>query len=296
VSVRAFCPLCSCGKAKSAFPYETIWAEKKYAYKKCSSCGTTYISPLPSGEELEKIYSFESYHNVFYHEPAAEKYKKSVKTLMQYAGERKTLLDFGCGAGFFLDEAQKSGFICSGTELDCQTREKARAFCKADIFSFEEMRESDQKFDIIHMGDVLEHLGDPHKTTEALKAFLEPGGIFFFEGPLQNNPSVVYYFVLALKNIKRFFKIDKPAKIPPTHLILTNKNAMTNFFSKRLGLKIKYFRVYETGWPYLSRRPKKPTPGWYLKAIAGGLAVLLSLLEPGNNKKLGNRFMAICAE
>lgn len=45
-----------------------------------------------------------------------------------------------------------------------------------------------QRFDAIHLGDVLEHL--PHPAS--LLRELEPlGGVFFIEGPLENNPSLV---------------------------------------------------------------------------------------------------------
>jgi len=289
------CPLCGGSAKKKVFPYLTAWEGKNYSYIGCPNCGTAYLSPLPGEEDLKKIYTKDAYHDVFYPE-IDNRYEKSVHLLGKYCSGKKNLLDFGCGTGGFLKATNNTGLMCYGVELDEETRRKARENSGSEIFSFDELKKKQLKFDIIHLGDVLEHLKDPSGTVNTLKKFLNPGGVFFFEGPLQNNPSLVYLSALALKNLKRFLKMDTPGASPPTHLFLTNKKATMNFFSKTLGFEIKYLRVCETGWPYLSRKPKKSTPGWYLKAILGRLAVFLSLLEPGNNKKLGNRFMAICAE
>ena len=55
------------------------------------------------------------------------------------------------------------------------------------------MKASGRRYDIIYMGDVLEHLPAPAATLRDLDGLLAPGGLFFVEGPLEDNVSLVYY-------------------------------------------------------------------------------------------------------
>jgi len=290
---KGICPLCGNAGNKNGFPYHTVWKNIKYEFIKCAFCRTTYIWPIPSDSEFKSIYAFENYQEVFYKENNPGIHNKSICKLLEYCGNRRALLDFGCGNGDFLLAAKNFGFKCYGVEIEDKVVESAKIASKCPVLSVDAFKKSDVKFEIIHLGDVLEHLPNPYETMKELSGFLVPGGIFIIEGPLQNNASLVYYFSAFSKFIKRSFNFDNLDTNPPTHLILTNKDAQRKFFKNRLGFRELYMQIYETGWPYIAKGKVHFALGYFVRLMVGILAVALSFINIGKEGVIGNRFIGI---
>ena len=287
------CPLCNGTGSGPAFPYQTIWNGKEFNYIKCSKCGTTFVDPLPGDADFSAIYAKENYHDVYAGEVDPETYKSSIATMVRYSRIGKSLLDFGCGVGGFLRAAKEMGFQGCGVEYDPKVREVAGKNAGVPVYSIEELKSTGQKFDIIHLGDVLEHMAEPKAVMIELQALLAKDGIFFIEGPLQNNASLVYWVASGGKAIKRKFGADSPGNTAPTHLIMTNKKAQMLFFTDILRYWCIHYEICETGWPYLSDSTRESSIDTLFKHIIGRLAVIMSKLEVWGDKKIGNRFMGI---
>lgn len=91
--------------------------------------------------------------------------------------ERPRLLDFGCGAGRFLEMARLFGIPCAGVD---------RAAPRRSSIGFEvakDLEEVDGDFHVISMMEVLEHLDDPMAMLVALERRLTPDGMFLIEVP-----------------------------------------------------------------------------------------------------------------
>ena len=58
-------------------------------------------------------------------------------------------------------------------------------------------------YDALHLGDVLDNLPEPAETLRELLAFVKPGGLLFVEGPLQTNPSPVFWAARLFGAVKR---------------------------------------------------------------------------------------------
>jgi SAM-dependent methyltransferase len=89
------------------------------------------------------------------------------------------LLDVGCAMGFFVEQAQKTGYDAYGFDPSAYAVKKARnklqdRVKEGTIASVFYPKES---FDIITMFDVFEHLGDPVADIKKLKAYLKPDGV-----------------------------------------------------------------------------------------------------------------------
>ena len=152
------------------------------------------------------------------------------------------------------------------------------------------MIKTNAKFDVIHLGDVLEHLPNPAEMIILLSKLLSAEGKFYIEGPLETNPSVVRWAVVLFASIKKMLGRDLPGTTPPTHLFMTNAKAQLEFFARRMGYQSIAYFIYETGWPYLNTGHKDHGLGSVLiKRPVGRVAVMASYLFP----VLGNRFIGL---
>ena len=97
----------------------------------------------------------------------------------------KRLLDYGCSLGDFAVLAKEKGAKVTGIELDDGARYEAK---NKDIDVFKDLRElkssnSDNKFDIITLLQVIEHLRKPWVDLEELSGLLDKDGIIFISTP-----------------------------------------------------------------------------------------------------------------
>lgn len=286
------CPLCNGVGADLAFPYKTIWNGKEFSYIQCNKCGTTFVDPIPSESDFAVMYAKENYHDVFAGDVDMESYNHSIAKMMRYYKDGKSMLDFGCGVGNFLKAGKQKDFQCYGVEYDPKVIEHAKKNADVPVYSFDKLKSSGLRFDIIHLGDVLEHMAEPKAIMKELSRLLTPNGVFLIEGPLQNNASLIYWFSAGFKAIKRKLGIDIPGNIAPTHLFLTNKIAQKRFFTDILGYKCIHYEIYETGFPFLTRQDNIFFSA-FIKQFIGISAVMANKMEIWNNKMLGNRFFGI---
>jgi SAM-dependent methyltransferase len=142
-----------------------------------------------------------------------------------------------------------------------------------------------QLFDAIHFGDVLEHLHDPEGIIRKLLEQLKPGGVLFVEGPLEINPSPVYWSAKIFGVLKHLLRPNFVAANPPTHLFRTGGRQQLQFFSRvDPNLHLKVWSVYETGWPYANGNPIKHLIARLAKSIGG---------KKMFGESFGNRFRGV---
>jgi SAM-dependent methyltransferase len=113
-------------------------------------------------------------------------------------GPAVSVLEIGCGEGGnlkpFLDMGCRvTGVDLSGTKIDLANRfyedhpqRDRTTFIAKDIYLFEE--EPPEKFDLIIMRDVIEHIHDQYRFMGFVKRFLKPGAVFFLGFPPWQNP------------------------------------------------------------------------------------------------------------
>ena len=286
------CILCGGSLTESASPEGYRWEGRVFAYQGCSRCDARIVQPLPTDDELARMYRHGDYHEAYYEETEVTHWPQSLSPAD--AGAR--LLDFGCGDGAFLAEARRRGFDAVGIELDAGSREVAQRNSGCPVLSLEEAIATAQRFDVIHLGDVLEHLPAPADMLRQLETLLAPDGIFFFEGPLEENASLVRFCNRAFTRFKRATGRPLLAELPPLHLSRTSAASQRRFFETTMGYDLKALEVSETGWPYLISGAVTATDAkTKLRRLVGRTAV--SVADAGRlfGLGLGNRFVAIAA-
>lgn len=200
----------------------------------------------------------------------------------------KKVLDYGCGSGQFLIEAKSHGYECAGTEFNPSlVKELNDKLAGIRFFTISDFFNNHQKYDIIYLSNVLEHLINPKEIMERLKNHLNPEGLFVLEGPLENN------FNLALQVRKLFFSYRKrigksKANHPPFHIFLANATNQSEFFHK-VGLHQLYFGLQESPWPFPASFKEAMGVKQKLMCLIGNLSVVISRF----NSRWGNSFVYV---
>jgi SAM-dependent methyltransferase len=156
-----------------------------YRVVRCPGCGFLYRNPNIRPERLGDLYA-RGYSGFLTGPYAAKRRLRYENTMRAVApivddGAGRRLLDFGCGAGQFLELAEERGFECVGVDLSPDSVEQARARMKRSaVFVGAPDRVPDVAsggFDVITMWSVLAHLPRPIEDLTMLRDLLTPDGV-----------------------------------------------------------------------------------------------------------------------
>ena len=207
-----------------------------------------YISHSDSRNGLlEKIYQ------------TVKKYtlNNKVKLINEYTIEEKKLLDIGCGTGEFLISAKNKNWETVGVELNDIARKKA-IDKKLEIFkSLDDL--NDQKFDVITLWHVLEHLPDLDKQINKIASLLNKNGTLIIAVPNYKSYDAQYY--------KEYWA----AYDTPRHLWHFSQNAIKSIFKNKKIEVVKTLPMYFDSY-YVSLLSEKYKSGSsnFLKAFYRG--------------------------
>ena len=191
------CPLCpdapSLPYARGRdFEYGTT-AEAEWTFRRCTGCGTLFLSPRPADSELGRIYpanyyayAFRSSRNLGYRVKAWMD-RRAAGTYLAQAGGPGPVLDVGCGDGRLLEAFASRGVarpLLHGLELSDGSVERARAR-GFDVRRerFEDAGFPEAFFQLIVLQQVIEHVGDPAAVLAKIARLLQPGGAVVLETP-----------------------------------------------------------------------------------------------------------------
>lgn len=140
--------------------------------------------------------------------------------------------------------ASNLGYKAFGVEIEDGTRQEAHLKSNCQIFSPEEALTSGAQFDIIFLGDVLEHLCDPLAVLDQVQVLLSPDGLLIIQGPLEGAVTISN----TLLSVKARLLSKSPSKFPPYHVSLATRDSIVKAL-KINGLTIQKLVVIEPLWP-----------------------------------------------
>ena len=181
------CPVCQSSSIKPTLKcIDYTVTQEEFEIYHCQSCNFKFTNPRPGQTEINRYYESENYisHsgtqkgfiNKLYHIVREFTLKRKLHLINHKANNKqKTILDIGCGTGAFLKTCKANGWIIKGVEPDEKTREIASAYTGSeigeDIFGVR-----DEKFSIITMWHVLEHVHDLNSNIKDIKNLLAADG------------------------------------------------------------------------------------------------------------------------
>ncbi len=156
-----------------------------YHVVRCPSCGFLYRNPGIRPDRLGDLY--EGSYGEFLTGAYAKARRRRYRTVMRafdplFAdGAGRRLLDFGCGAGLFLDVAHRREFDCYGVDLSEDSVERARERPSGRNVWHGSPREVPEiaagGFDVITLWSVLAHLAEPVEDLTMVRGLLAPDGV-----------------------------------------------------------------------------------------------------------------------
>jgi SAM-dependent methyltransferase len=151
-----------------------------YRLVRCHSCGLVRSDPVADPEAVGSLYRQSSFDYSEETASLAETYGRYLARLQTHGINKGSLLEIGCGNGFFLEEARAQGYAeVRGIEPSRAAIELARPDIRPGIVCgimgpglFPE-----RSFDAICFFQVLDHIFDPAEVVEECFRLLKPGGL-----------------------------------------------------------------------------------------------------------------------
>jgi SAM-dependent methyltransferase len=144
---------------------------------RCRPCGLLFQWPMPDPDDLIKAYG--AVEDPLYVGERDNRYLTFRRVLSKLGPPRaRRLLDVGAYCGYFVDVAAGAGFRAEGAELSAWAVAQARHLgLTMHNETLGERTASGDRYDVLTMWDVIEHLEDPRAELEAACRLLEPGGM-----------------------------------------------------------------------------------------------------------------------
>jgi len=178
-----------CGKDDTG----TLLKKQGFSIVQCGHCGFVYVNPRVQDEQLSTIYQHNYFTNKDYGYADYEQEKRlRVKNFERWlkdaepfigAGKTPAALDVGSAAGYCLGVMKAKGWQAQGLELDkgmcAQTTAEGFRVSNTELAEFT----TDEKFDVITLFDVIEHIPALDKAFSKLADLLQQDGVVVMVTP-----------------------------------------------------------------------------------------------------------------
>lgn len=186
------CPVCADSSSRVAVPELVDWEyavkpERRFRFLACTSCGSEWLDPRPTPEELLRFYPA-SYHA--YNEDnhgwlagllvrlRARARARQYAAILPAQGGR--LFDVGAGdCRHFRELGSRTGCTFSGIELNPEMAARGRALgydIECGMLEDMDLGRHLGAYDAVSMNHVLEHVVDPEEVVGRARLLLKPGG------------------------------------------------------------------------------------------------------------------------
>lgn len=190
-AIEEFITCHMCGESKQQPLYKPSKVKKNgkiawsYHVVRCPSCGFLYRNPNVLPERLGDLYSknYSTFLTGNYASNRQRRYRQAMDAFKPVfeEGDKRRLLDFGCGAGYFLELAEERGFDAQGVDLSPDSVKEANERLTSATAHFgapEDVPEiAAGGFDVVTLWSVLAHLPRPVEDFTSFRNLLAPGGV-----------------------------------------------------------------------------------------------------------------------
>ena len=177
---------------------------------RCLGCGLVYVSPRLDAAALFRHYNSGESSRIEYYLDVEAADRRSFAEVMERAEReapgRGELLDIGPNVGTCLAVARERGWSVHGVEINADAAAYCRQTRGLDVVTgtLDASTYAPDRFDVVLMGDVIEHVASPRALMRTVAGVLKPGGVVLISTPdisgwaarlLQVKPvEHIYYF------------------------------------------------------------------------------------------------------
>ena len=243
------CPICNGTHTTPhavAEDIEYFTSAQKFSYARCNDCAVLFVSPMLY-DRLDEIYPKNYYSFV----PAGatglvQKVKQALDRRMfravtrQIPGEKLAVLDIGGGSGWLLDAVKAVDPRVTTTQVvDIDPRAKAaaeRAGHRYFLGAVEQFA-SEEKYDLILMLNLIEHVRRPDEVLAKARSLLTPHGLLLIKTP---NYDALDAKIFRYRSWGGYHA--------PRHFVLFDRDSFARMAESQ-GLHVKSF-AYAQGAPF----------------------------------------------
>ncbi len=178
------CPVCQKNQGNKLF------VKEGGQYVKCVNCQMVYLNPVFTDEALVKYYTNNKVEqgvvvadDILFYEKL---YSKGLASA-QKKTEVGSILDIGCSTGLFLDLAKEKGWSAYGLELNKIEFSIAKEKGHNVFNTLLEDACFNEKFNVISLWDVFEHIKDGDRTLKLIKELLTDDGVILLQIPSSDS-------------------------------------------------------------------------------------------------------------
>ena len=231
------CPVCGSRKiAVTQSVKDFALTQEEFTVWQCADCRLEFTNPRPAAGEIGRYYDFPDY--VSHTDESGGWLNQAYRVARMYTVGRKvglidqlvkgktvpkTLLDYGCGSGYFVAAAAKDGWQVMGLEPNEKARSQASELVGSKgkvVESLDELLATKSKFSIITLWHVLEHVHQLNETVGVLMQLLDKGGRLVVAVPNAEAEDAKHYG-------QHWAAYDVPR-----HLYHFNPNAMKDLWAR----------------------------------------------------------------
>jgi 2-polyprenyl-3-methyl-5-hydroxy-6-metoxy-1,4-benzoquinol methylase len=243
------CPICNGTNTTLhavAEDVEYFTSAQKFNYERCNDCAVLFVSPMLD-DKLGDIYPTNYYSFV----PAGstglvQKVKQALDRRMfravtrQIAGEKLAALDIGGGSGWLLDAVRAVEPRVTTTQvvdIDPGAKKAAERAGHRYFLGTVEQFASEEKYDLILMLNLIEHVRRPDEVLAKARSLLTPDGLLLIKTP---NYDALDARIFRHRSWGGYHA--------PRHFVLFDRDSFARM-AKDQGLQVKSF-AYAQGAPF----------------------------------------------
>jgi SAM-dependent methyltransferase len=214
------CRASTCQPIYTAVPDRFHGFAGSFDYVSCTSCGLVQLAEIPANPgDFYKEYRVHTGDSPIY---------RALRDLtighcyLKKRGHGKSLLDVGCGNGFYLKEMQHLGWEATGYELDATyARELGDKLGLTVLGGESALRAARARFDLVTFNFSFEHLDKPLELLDLATSCLRPGGEIYISVPnIESREARLFE--------DRWFHLD-----PPRHISFFTKALLREQLERR---------------------------------------------------------------
>ncbi len=196
---KIICPVCRNKDTVLFLKLKFRNIRKAFSLYKCKNCALLFQYPLYPDEVIKNFYRKNYY---FFLRDENYEFKRAGMNYVKIFGQnlfefkRKKIIEIGCGKGYLLYILKNLGCFVKGVEISKEASFYAKDKFKLDVYNgtIEDfVKQSKEKFDIILLIDVIEHIKNPRDFFKSISEISKNRSIVVIDTPNAESKYISYH-------------------------------------------------------------------------------------------------------